>query len=374
MIGTLSGNQSLDYYTKSGIQLKEELADNELVQAAGGQLTQKSVIIMDEVDGCGASDRGGLLALVQVIKATRSPIICICNDRQNRKLATLLTYCYDLKFQTPTPQAIKKRVSKIVESEGLKIDETMLDQLIQSSGGGDLRQIINILQMWKNQHRNFGEAFLSGISKDESVMINNFDAAHKLLNCGEKPLDQQYPTFRQKLDLFFIDYDFIPLLVQEAYLNSFQNRKEAEDLEAMAEAADMISIGDQLNVQIRTNQNWALLPNLGICSTVAPCLIAQGRSLYPWFPAWLGKNSSARKAKRLIRELKQAMAHRVSANRFAVQNEMVPYLLQEILYFLRKGSKDALLDLIAYLDDLNISNEMIKEHLLLLTLDPKIHD
>jgi replication factor C subunit 1 len=120
----------------------------------------------------------------------------------------------------------------------------MLEQLIQSSGGGDLRQIINILQMWKNQHKNFGKSFLAGISKDESVMINNFDAAHRLLNCGEKPLDRQYPTFRQKLDLFFIDYDFIPLLVQEAYLNSFQNRKEQADLEAMADAADMISIGD----------------------------------------------------------------------------------------------------------------------------------
>jgi len=54
---------------------------------------------------------------------------------------------------------------------------------------------------------------LNKISKDESVMIGNFDAAHKLLNCGEKPLDEKYPTFRQKLDLFFIDYDWIPLLV-----------------------------------------------------------------------------------------------------------------------------------------------------------------
>lgn len=30
---------------------------------------------------------------------------------------------------------------------------------------------------------------MSSISKDESVMINNFDAAKKLLNNGEKPLD-----------------------------------------------------------------------------------------------------------------------------------------------------------------------------------------
>jgi len=43
--------------------------------------SKKSVIIMDEVDGCGSSDRGGISALIQVIKNTKTPIICICNDR-----------------------------------------------------------------------------------------------------------------------------------------------------------------------------------------------------------------------------------------------------------------------------------------------------
>ena len=49
--------------------------------ALGGQNTQKSVIIMDEVDGVGAGDRGGVAALIQIIKETKTPIICICNDR-----------------------------------------------------------------------------------------------------------------------------------------------------------------------------------------------------------------------------------------------------------------------------------------------------
>ena len=75
-------------------------------------------------------------------------------------------------------------------------------------------------------------------------MINGFDAAYRMLNCGEKPLDDKYPLFRQKLDLFFIDYEWIPLLIQDSYLNSFQNRNGMEDLEAMAEASDMISMGD----------------------------------------------------------------------------------------------------------------------------------
>lgn len=53
---------------------------------------------MDEVDGVGAGDRGGLQALIQVIKDSKVPIICICNDRQSMKIKSLANYCYDLKF------------------------------------------------------------------------------------------------------------------------------------------------------------------------------------------------------------------------------------------------------------------------------------
>ena len=76
-------------------------------------MTKKSVIIMDEVDGVGAGDRGGLAALIQVIKQTKTPIICICNDRQDRKLQSLVNHCLDLKFMKPPKDAITKRVRKI---------------------------------------------------------------------------------------------------------------------------------------------------------------------------------------------------------------------------------------------------------------------
>lgn len=36
---------------------------------------------MDEVDGMSSGDRGGLGAIVNMIKTTKVPIICICNDR-----------------------------------------------------------------------------------------------------------------------------------------------------------------------------------------------------------------------------------------------------------------------------------------------------
>jgi hypothetical protein len=44
-------------------------------------------------------------------------------------------------------------------------------------------------------------------------MINNWDAAYKLLNDGAEPLSKNYPKFRDKLDLFFVDYEWVPLLI-----------------------------------------------------------------------------------------------------------------------------------------------------------------
>lgn len=80
MIRDLSTNNSLDYYDKNKPERKANIFNK----------NKKSVIIMDEVDGCGGGDRGGISALIQVIKISKTPIICICNDRDNRKLMSLL--------------------------------------------------------------------------------------------------------------------------------------------------------------------------------------------------------------------------------------------------------------------------------------------
>jgi len=84
--------------------------------------------------------------------------------------------------------------------------------------------VINVLQLFSQQKKaNIGDP-TKFAKKDESVMINNFEAAYRMLNHGRKSLNEKYPTFKDKLDLFFIDYDWIPLLVQEGYLGAMEKR------------------------------------------------------------------------------------------------------------------------------------------------------
>ena len=141
------------------------------------------------------------------------------------------------------------------------------------------------------------------MTKDEKVMINNFEASHRLLNNKKHYKD----NLRTKLDLFFIDPQFVPLLIQDNYLNTLGDARGMDTLSKMAEAAEFISFSDELSLRIHKDQNWALFGNYGLMSSVSPCIITNGISNYPGFPVWLGKNSSAGKSRRLIRELKQKM-------------------------------------------------------------------
>jgi len=47
-------------------------------------------------------------------------------------------------------------------------------------------------------------------------MVSNFEAASKFLI----KIERDKLTLMQKMNLFFVDYDLIPLLIQQSYLNS----------------------------------------------------------------------------------------------------------------------------------------------------------
>ncbi len=58
------------------------------------------------------------------------------------------------------------------------------------------------------------------------------------------------------------------------------------------------------------------------------------------FPEWLGKNSSSRKIKREIRELRMAISEKISGNRFAIKFDYIPFLFKHIIKLLKKGKQN----------------------------------
>jgi replication factor C subunit 1 len=127
--------------TRNKKAIHEELSDAVLTQALGASGTvKKRLVIMDEVDGMGGSDRGGIVELIKVIKLSKTPIICICNDRQCMKIKSLANHCFDLRVRRPTKTQIANKLATLARKEGLDVDQNALEMLCDSVGG-DIRQV-----------------------------------------------------------------------------------------------------------------------------------------------------------------------------------------------------------------------------------------
>ncbi|KAJ8560800.1 hypothetical protein K7X08_022660 [Anisodus acutangulus] len=159
----------------------KELVSNESLSAnVGRSHHQKTVLIMDEVDGMSAGDRGGVADLIASIKISKIPIICICNDKYSQKLKSLVNYCLPIVFRKPTKQQMAKRLKQVANAEGIQVNEIALEEL-SDRVGGDMRMALNQLQYMSLsksviQYDDIRQRLLSS-SKDED--ISPFKAVEK---------------------------------------------------------------------------------------------------------------------------------------------------------------------------------------------------
>ena len=77
-------------------------------------------------------------------------------------------------------------------------------------------------------------------------MMNNFNAALKVLD----PKQTKLMSIRDKLNIFFLDFGLMPLFIHENYLMSYGNTYEASAMANIAAAADFISVGDLIAIDV----------------------------------------------------------------------------------------------------------------------------
>lgn len=305
-----------DYRNKSHVDLLGvTLAGSNIIQSTG--LSSNACLVMDEVDGMSSGDRGGGAALIQVIKKTKIPIICICNDRMSPKVRSLANYCFDLKFVKPPKNLIVKRALAILKAENIGSPNTNLpivEQIVEGSDC-DIRQVINQLQgdasNWDSLVRNWDK-------KDKSTMLSGFEACREIL--------ARKSDMNDRLDMFFVDYELIPLLMQQNYLKCYPANKPCGS--DHVESAYCLSFGDVISKAIRTEQNWNLLPLFGLIGAVfVPPKMEPGFSPYPEFPMWFGKYSHSRKIARISQELQCVVSETSSVTGRNILQSNYPHTL-----------------------------------------------
>ena len=342
MIREMSTNTAISFTTSKG----------------AGVPKKRHCLIMDEVDGMAGGDRGGVADLIQTIKSSKVPIICICNDKYSQKLKSLRNHTIELDFSKPTAAMVSKRLRMICHAEGLHMNEQTMNAVIQNANGGDIRLILGTLQMIRRRTDRLNYEDASGAANTKDVEMSPFAAAQQILS------NQPY-SFAERMEFCFQDMDLVPLLVQENYINHnpAMSRNPANRLQVIAKAADCFSEGDVLSRSVRQYQNWSLLPAALAVGTVMPATYMKGNretlGLYPGehnfprFSAWLGQNSSHNKCKRLLGELHTNMVSsgNFHADRTALRLDYCSVLKDAIIQPLVRKEKEGLSDAIGVMND-----------------------
>ncbi|KAJ3054745.1 hypothetical protein HK097_000916, partial [Rhizophlyctis rosea] len=326
---------------------------------------KKQVLIMDEVDGMTAGDRGGSQELIQIIKKTKIPIICICNDRQSPKIKSLANYCMDLRFRRPAANQVEPRIRAIAATEGLELKPNVIAELV-SSTSADIRQILNLLSTYRLSASvmNFDQGKAIAKASEKNMTMSPFDVTGKLLSAG--PFRNM--SVNDKIELYFHDYSLIPLMVQENYIRvqpaiakdlggGNQKRTEIETLACLANAADAISQGDLVDSVLRRGQNWSLMPVHAAMSTVRPAFFAHGVTQQTFFPGWMGKNSTQGKMNRLLREIQSHMRLHISGDKAEVRLSYMPALVPVLTQPLVDDGADGIEDVIKTMDEYYLTKD-----------------
>jgi replication factor C subunit 1 len=102
------------------------------------------------------------------------------------------------------------------------------------------------------------------------LRLNPFSATQMIFKEGV--------SFDERNEAYFVDYDLMPLMVQENYMSSILSKRQCssdDKLDFASAAADFIAESDLVSVYIRQGQRWDLLTKQAALN-VAACIHAQG--------------------------------------------------------------------------------------------------
>ncbi len=200
------------------------------------------LILIDEVDGLYAQDRGASSAIIKILKEAECPVILTAVDEYNQKIAQIKKHCEVLKMKKIHYATIAKRLAFIIEKEGIKAPREILIEIARQSNG-DVRAAINDLQLLATDKKEIKEEdleLLSERNKEQSI----FNSIIHLLKTND------YTKAREEVKKLSEPPDFILKWVEE---NIPREYKDPEDL---ARAMEVISRADLMLGRVSNNQSY----------------------------------------------------------------------------------------------------------------------
>ena len=209
--------------------------------------TKKIAIIMDEIEGMNSGDKGGIAALIKLVRQKKTkkqkleninmnPIICICNNTIDKKIKDLMKVCHVFELKIPTNEQI---------AQLLYIDDKYKNQCIKYIQG-DLRKLSQIYDMYNNS-MNFDTIFDHIYNKDfnEDSKKNTKILFENNLHISQH---QQYINDNERT--------IISLLWHENVIEFFSSKNMKHDINLYLTLLNNICYADYIDRITFQNQIW----------------------------------------------------------------------------------------------------------------------
>jgi len=215
---------------------------------------KKIAIVMDEIDGMNNGDKGGLTALIKLIRQkktkkqkqedkTMNPIICIGNYIIDKKIRELIKVCNTYEVKTPSKEQSMLLLNNVLPD--YISEHEMINNYIQ----GDLRKLELVLNLINKSNQKLSmdkliELFCKKSYNEDAKQIT------KLLINSPIPLNEHNFFMNET------DRTIVALLWHENIIDMLQKNSNEKTIPIYSKILDHICFADYIDRITFQNQIW----------------------------------------------------------------------------------------------------------------------
>ena len=241
---SLANEYNLELFELNASDLRDRSSLEKVLEPSSSQKSlfkKGKIILMDEVEGITATDRGGLPELIALITKTKFPIILTANNIWHKKFSLLRQRCKIIILKELKEQVVIDIIKNVLKKENKSINNKIIE-LIARQSRGDARAALNDLQSVLDLGE---EKFISEISEREK-QEGIFNLLKRLFQ--EKTDDKILNIF----DNSELELDEILLWIEENLPLEYEGK-------SLSKAIDSLSRADIFKGRIYRQQYWRFL-------------------------------------------------------------------------------------------------------------------
>jgi replication factor C large subunit len=245
-MGALANDLDMELVEFNSSDKRNKDSIETLVWRAASQQTldgRPRLILLDEVDGLsGTSDRGGVGAILKVLKDAVHPIVMTANDPNSPRLKDLMKVCQVFNFELIENDDIEKILNHILSENNVEVSREVIDEIVEGSGG-DLRAAISDLE----SHVRGGSTSIVIEPTIRDSKRGTEETLRRLFASADSKI------VRKVLSESELNHDSLVLWLEENLHLHLMTPKELD------EGFEQLSLADVSLGRIMRDQNWKLL-------------------------------------------------------------------------------------------------------------------